>query len=110
MHTSHGAQQSQLTRVYVNTCGAVSAIAWRTGSKSLLLSPDSTHSSLVCMCMRLGAVSAIAWRTGSKSLHLSLRSTHSSLVCMCMHAAQSVIEGVKHIFSRDYWVCSFTVL
>jgi hypothetical protein len=35
----------------MHACDALSLTAWRTGCKSLLLSPRSTHSSLVCMCM-----------------------------------------------------------
>jgi hypothetical protein len=81
-------------------CGAVFAIEWRPGCKSLLFPQRRTHSSLVCMCMACGAVCAIAWRTACKSLLFLQRSaalTAHSCVCAWYAALSLSSHGEQHV-------------
>jgi hypothetical protein len=64
-------------------CGAVFAIAWRTGCKSLLFRQLSTDSSLVCMRMAYGALSLPSHGEQEVSLCSSLRAALIAHSCVC---------------------------
>jgi hypothetical protein len=73
------APHSQLTRVCAY--GAVSAMAWQTGGKSLLLAQRRTHSSLVYVHAAPSMPwHGMAWQTGGKSLFFTSHRTYSLLV------------------------------
>jgi hypothetical protein len=99
------AQHSQLTRVYVHACGAVSAIAWGTASKSLLFPQRSTHSSLVCMCVHveLSLLSHGEQAALPGAQHSQLIRVHAAL-SLLSHVEQEVSNAAEH--AHLHRVCS----
>jgi hypothetical protein len=98
----------------VCACGAVSAIAWRTGCKSLLFPQGSTHCSLICVCAWHAALSLPSHGKQAVSLCSSRSAALTSRSCACVwhvalslpsHGEQEVSLCSTHSSIHSSFVC-----